>query len=351
MDTKFVAYKYVPLGFEMIIEKKQHHSEARIFSHWFNVYLTDDPENWDNEITLMNEMQAKLGALTTGQRLIRAHMAEICRRHPLFPQSIYILCEEIGNGRLSKPEKIGCEGRGLLDSLGFHDSKNMKEQRKKMLKNYVQSLKKWLAQISPNNPIDTRVLRFLGQSTKQGRKFVEKLISLIESKKISLATLKKLCEDQCRKTSILKGDWLPFPFGCFKCQQARLETPECQCIEAMMIDAGLLCAGEFHENKQMAHEYRRFIEENILVYAIAINSWLKDIPLNKITPVKPDSSHVAQKVYSLLDGKDKVKEWLAACLFKTMKDNHKGRPENGVERTELIDNFPEATSWIKSHLT
>lgn len=335
----------------MIIEKKQHHSEARIFNHWFNIYMTDDPEKWDNEVKLMNEMQAELGELTTEQRLIRGHMAEICRRHPLFPKSIDILCGEIDEGRLSKPEKIGCEGRGLLDSLGFHDSKSMREQRKEMLINYAKSLKKWLAHSSPNNPIETRVLRFLGKSTNLKKKFVEKLISLIESKKLSLATLKRLCEDQCRKTSILRGDRTPFPFGCFKCQQACLETPECQCIEAMMIDAALLCAGEFNKNKQMAQEYRRLIEENILVYAIAINSWLKDIPLNKITPVKPDVSNTAQKVYSLLNEKNKVKEWLAACLLKTIKDNHKGRPENGVKRAELIDDFPEATSWIKSHLT
>ena len=68
MNTKFVGYKYVPLGFEMMIEKKQYHSEAKVWTHWFNVTLSDDPENWDDEIKMINEMQGKLGELTTEQR-------------------------------------------------------------------------------------------------------------------------------------------------------------------------------------------------------------------------------------------------------------------------------------------
>ena len=77
MSAKLVAYKYVPPGFEMVIEKK----EAKAWNLWWNVQLTDDPESWDDEIKAINKMQDRLGELTEDQRLIRAQMAEFCRVH------------------------------------------------------------------------------------------------------------------------------------------------------------------------------------------------------------------------------------------------------------------------------
>jgi hypothetical protein len=38
---------------------------------------------------------------------------------------------------------------------------------------------------------------------------------------------------------------------------------------------------------------------------------------------------------------EEVKEWLAACLLKTLKDN-----QRWLKAPELIDNYPEATSWL-----
>ena len=46
MSAKLVAYEYVPLGFEMAIEKK----EVKAWNLWWNVKLTDDPEARDKEI-------------------------------------------------------------------------------------------------------------------------------------------------------------------------------------------------------------------------------------------------------------------------------------------------------------
>ena len=92
MSAKLVAYEYIPSGFETVI-KSPDVEMGKIWNLWFNVKLTDDPESWDSEIKSINEMQDKLGELTLDQRLIRAQMAEFCRYHPLFPQSIDILCK------------------------------------------------------------------------------------------------------------------------------------------------------------------------------------------------------------------------------------------------------------------
>jgi hypothetical protein len=50
---------------------------------------------------------------------------------------------------------------------------------------------------------------------------------------------------------------------------------------------------------------------------------------------------IAETVHSALGEKDEAKEWLTACLLKTIEDQLHGK------RTELIDNFPEAFSWLK----
>jgi len=341
VSAKLVAYEHVPIGFEMVIENKK----VKAWNLWWNTRLTDDPETWDNEIKLINKMQERLGELTADQRLMRAQMAEFCRRHPLFPQSIDILCKEIGTGRFSKPVGIGCEGRGLLQTLGYHDPQSLNEQRKEILTDYARSLEKWLVQGRPENPTESKVFGFLGQSTNTKKAFVEKLISIINPEEPPISSFKKLSEDECRRPhgkSILDRP-TPYPFCCFKCDGSVAPNPVCQCCYSMILDAGLLCAGTFGEKRSIVDESRRFTEENILAYAVAINSWLKEVPLKQVPPLKTDALEIAERVPSSLGDKDEAKEWLTACLLKTIKDNQ--RWDN--KRTELIDDFPEATSWFR----
>ena len=360
MSAKLVAYEYVPAGFEMVIGNPDVEM-GKVWNLWFNVKLTDDPEAWDDEIALLNEMQGRLGEVTLDQRLIRAQMAEFCRRAPPFPQSIDILCQEIGDGRFSKPVKIGCEGRALLQTLGYQDPQSLKEQRKQLFNKYARSLKKWLVQGRPENPTESKVFRFLGEATSAREAFAEKLISTIDAEEPSISSLKKLCIAECRKTSGFEADWIEdgcrgraafFPVCCLGCQEGCPEgasVPDCHCCDSMVLDSGLLCAGEFGEKMQMAGEFRCFIEENILVYAMTINSWLEGRSPKQVTwpktahyIAKNSALEIAERVHSYLGDKGEAKEWLTACLLKTVKDNQRWR-----KRTELIDDFPEAASWFR----
>jgi hypothetical protein len=353
MGAKLVAYSNIPLGFENVITQKEDFPEEKAWNLWFNVKLSDDPETWDEEIKLINEMQDKLRPLTVGHRLIRAQIAEFCRRHPLFPQSIEILCKEIGDSLFSNPVKIGCLGRNLLDSLGLHGAESLTGQRKEVFKEYSHSLKKWLELGQPDNSTDVKVFRFLGKLNDTKEIFAKRLLSVIDSGKVSVSDIKKLCAEKHRETqgkSVYKADWTPFPFECFVCKDGcpeGIDVPICQCCDSMIIEAGLLCTGPFGEKKQMANEFRRFIEEYIVAYANAINSWLVGEPPKKITPLDVDITTIYRKIKSHLGVKDPTKEWLAACLLKTIKDNQKEYPEDGVSRPELIDDFPETTSWFE----
>jgi len=346
MSTKLVAYEYVPLGFEMTIKN----TEGRIWNLWYNVQLTDDPESWDSEVKSINRMQKKLEELSVNHRLIRAQMAEFCRVDPLFPQSVEILCKEIGEEHFSNPVKIGCEGRGLLDSLGYHTLESLKEQKIEIFNIYSKSLEKWLEKVQPKSSIDSKVFGFLGKPSDSKVDWVKNLIQTINTNEPSLSSIQYLAEDACKKKSSdfltkARTNYLGRPFNCLKCG----ETAKCKCSYSMFIDTSLLCVGTLGENRSMLDEFKRFVEENILVYTLAINSWLEGLTPKNIMPLiapsyitNDNALKIANGVHSALGEKDEVKTFLAACLLKTLKSNKRWH-----KTTEIIDSFPEATSWLK----
>lgn len=347
MSAKFAAYEDVPFGFEMVTLNR----EVRKWNLWWNVKLTDDPEVWDDEIQSINEMQQGLTELSAEQRLIRAHVAEFCRMHPLFPKSMDILGQEIGAGRLSAPPSVGCEGRGLLDCLGYHGQQASQIQRNEVLGDCARSLGKWLAKGTPEGPRQLRTFRFLGNWTPTKEAFVTQLLCVISSEESPLVSLKDLCENECRKTQETSGNFDCRPFNCFACDQTNPEAgavPSCQCCHSMLIDSGLLCAGALAEKRPRSDEFNRFIEEYILVYATAANSWLENgspPPVASLPAGRYVDSAAAQKIseriHSYLGEGDGVKEWLTACLLKTITGNQRWH-----KSAELIDRFPQATSWL-----
>jgi len=352
MNAKLVAYEYVPLGFEIVIDNKDVEM-GKIWNLWHNVKLSDNPENWDSEINLINKMQGRLGKLTVDQRLIRAQIAEFCRVCPIFPRSIDILCEEIGHERFSNPKKIGCEGRDLLGSLGHHDHESLNEQLKEILAEYVESFKKWLREGQAETATESKVFGFLGRPNHSKMTVVKKLVRTVNSIEPSVSSFRKLAEDVCKEAqkdsvNLTCERYRGRPFNCLECLQDASVT-KCQCCYSMFLDACLLCAGTSGEEGSMLDEFRRFIEENILVYSVAINSWLNDEPMKHITWIKnpryiskDDASRIVESVHSSLGEKNEVKEWLVACLLKTVKDNQRWH-----KRIELIDDFPEAKSYFR----
>jgi len=352
MDAKFMAFEYVPLGFEIVIDNKDVEM-GKIWNLWHNVKLTDNPENWDGEINLINKMQGRLGKLTVDHRLIRAQMAEFCRVCPLFPRSIDILCDEIGYDRFSKPMKIGCEGRDLLDSLGYHSHESLNGQLKGILTEYVKSIEKWLGEGQAETAMESKVFGFLGRPNHSKMTSVEKLVQIINSSEPSVSSFRKLAEDVCKETqkdsvNLACERYRGRPFNCFECLPKDASVTKCQCCCSMFLDACLLCAGTSSEERSMWDEFRRFIEENTLAYSVALNFWLKEEQLKHITWIKnaryiskDGTSRIAKRVHSSLGKKNEVKEWLVACLLKTVKDNQRWH-----KRTELIDDFPEAASYF-----
>jgi len=281
-------------------------------------------------------------------------MAEFCRVCPIFPKSIDILCEEIGHEHFSNPKQVGCEGRDLLDSLGYHDHESLSEQLKEILTEYVESLKKWLREGQAETAIESKVFGFLGRPNHNKMTVVKKLVHTVNSIEPSVSSFRKLAEDVCKESqkdsvNLACERYRGRPFNCFECLPKDASVTKCQCCYSMFLDACLLCAGTSGEERSMLDEFRRFIEENILVYSVAINSWLNDEPTKYITWIKnpryvskDGAPRIVESVHSSLGEKNEAKEWLVACLLKTVKDNQRWH-----KRTELIDDFPEAKSYFR----
>ena len=312
-ESKLLSKEHIPAGFEVIIGGSER-EVGKIWNLWFNVKLTDDPGSWDDEIKLLNNMESELDEITDDQRLIRAQMAEFCRYHPTFPQSIEAICDEIGMGKFSNPIKVGCEGRGLLESLGYHDKYSVDNQVKESLIGYKTSLEKWLSKGTPEIPLDEKVQIFLAEWTEEKGNTVQKILESINPEDMSIAQLRELSEKKSGGR----------PFNCFNCLPTDTDVPGCKCSYAMLIDAGLLTISG-------KDEFKTFFEKSILEYSIALNTWLKGEP----------AKGLGVRVHTLLGTKDDAKVWLAACLLKTIKDNQRWH-----NTTELIDEHPEASSWF-----
>jgi hypothetical protein len=68
------------------------------------------------------------------------------------------------------------------------------------------------------------------------------------------------------------------PLHCLDCPAGRASegrVPECPCAYGTLIDVGLLCTRVNKDWMSVLGEYRRFAEEYVLAYALAINSWLE----------------------------------------------------------------------------
>ncbi len=343
MSGKLLAYEYVHPGFEMIIDGKQ----VKAWNLWWNTRLTDDPEAWDEEIRSINKAQGRLGELTRDQRLIRAQMAEFCRYNPLFPQSVDILCKEIGENRFPGRVTMGCEGRGFFDLLERSEDNSWKD----VLKEYSRCLESWLAQGQARTVRESKVHGFLGKPTEKKREVVKGLISMITTEEPSAYSLMELAESVGKDVSVTLKALRGRPFNCFGCDvivSDRALTPKCPCCYAMFVDACLLCAGISDGEGDATWKFRRFVEENVLAYSLAINSWLRGELVKPVTELVETNylnddiaTQIPKNVHLSLGEQNDVKEWLAACLLKTLKDNqrwHKGK--------ELIDEFSDSFSWL-----
>lgn len=344
-----MSYQYIPQGFEIVIKNESTLSEngGGIWNLWWNVQLSDDPRCWDNEIRALNTMQKESGFLTKEHRHVRIHLAEWCRNDDTFPTSIDILCAEIGNETITTPWILGCEGRGLRESLGIHSNPDDRlEQRVYLFNSYQIAFRSWINQDEPENLLEAMILGYLGGLTREKVALVDTLRHHLIPAMASTGSLKELYREETKR---IFGSSLT---QCLDCGEATdtLESqsiPKCSCCERFFIDS-LLLVNRFTEPREIHRTMNRFHQECLLGYMFAINAWLVDeeptIVSDVLTPVfltQQLAEQIPRQVKRLFGRRTQIKEWLAGCLLKTLKGNRSWK-----SNPQLIDRYPEASSWL-----
>ena len=343
-----MAYPYVPPGFEMVLSEEDGAttlspgSGGGCWGLWLNASLSDDPASWDDEVGRLNQLQVTLPALSDDQRLVRAHMAELCRYHPLFPGSVERIIRNVGAGKLLDASNVGCEGRGLLRTLGVQTEKQQAEQGRGVALNTSRALRKALRGDGPVSPLERKCSLLVGEIGSGGRGAVSWLADVLARGEPETKSFRELCSAHGRR-AIEDASPTGRPFHCFRCEQG-----SGQCCFSQQTEATLLCLSGM-DMGEAGKLFRRFSEEYVLAYCDALNSWLADLPpVNPWTDIdtfyvdEEKAQAIAEETAETLGEKTPLKVWLAGCLLKTLKNNQRWRGHG-----ELLDDVPGAVSWLE----
>jgi hypothetical protein len=128
---RLVPYEMVSPGFEAVFTGEKSSSPVEkikinttlmtdemgnVMRKWsvFPWTFPGQEKDWDDEITFLNEMQAKLGTLDESTRQIRAHIASLVPCDSGFPVTVDELLDAIGRGKLDEPSfRNGCWCPGM----------------------------------------------------------------------------------------------------------------------------------------------------------------------------------------------------------------------------------------------
>ena len=341
-------YTHVSPGFEMVLSQKDgvsllsHGSGGGCWGLWFNVSLSDDPSSWDEDVKRLNRLQLTLPALGDELRLVRAHMAEFCRYHPLFPRSVEGIIRNIGAEQLLDAGNIGCEGRGLLRTLGVQTESMRENQGRDVALSASRALRKTVKGDKPVSPLEKKYSLLVGQMGRDEKGTASWLADVLSRGEPEAKSFRELCGAHGHRTY---GDSLPVrrPFSCFSCEQG--SGP---CCFSQQAEAALICISGMDAKKAVKH-FRRFSEEYVLAYCDALNSWLADshvvgpwADIEAFYVDEPEAEAIVEGTAETLGEKTPMKIWFAGCLLKTLKSNQRWH-----DHEELLDDFPDAVSWLE----
>ena len=219
----------------------------------------------------LNQLQITLPPLSDDQRLVRAHVSELCRHHPLLTGSVERIIRNVGAEKLLDASNVGCEGRELLRTLGVQTEKQRAEQGRVMALNTSRALRKALRGDRPVSPLDRKSSSLSGQIDSDSRGAVSWLADVLARGEPETKSFRELCSAHGHR-AIEDAPPTGRPLHCFCYEQ---ESGPC-CF-SQQTEATLLCLSGM-EAGEAGKLFRRFSEEYVLAYCDALNSWLADLP-------------------------------------------------------------------------
>lgn len=383
--TILADYRSVPIGFELLrkdvfgeeLPWTKDEGFSLKFGLWDVAVRKCEPEQWDDEIRYINEMQKALGDLDEATRLLRIQISCFERCWYGFPENIDIILQGISQGG-PEAEHVSCEPPwssictllrrrvGVMSHPGIWDRyceaatkyDPNRSPRQRLARAYASILDWWSArgdltclksEMPEHSALAERIYGWLGEPTKLKRLYVERIKLRLSGQAYPQTeqNMVKFLDEEAEEIGKVIDRCIEAETGVKREDNPLLRRIGMQnlCHHAFFrrtdIQIASVGANEWRALPQTG-DGRQHIEKNITNYYHALNSWLSHKPLSEAKDEWLEGAETTEKVYALLGRDSPTKRWLAACLWKTIRENHrnKGRGQ--------LDSHPEKfePSWI-----
>lgn len=348
--VELVDYERVPIGFEVATAEGK---EVTV-PLWNGGMFMGNEEDWDDEVRFINELQKRLRKLDKNARLLRLQIIGNEQCNYKFFQNISKILE--GIGRMYPRNDVLGHVPNVPDYL-----RPLEQDRLEMGKAHLKILELWLqgrsaseakSALPRHKHVVDPIYQALGERTSLKKLYVERMtisfsypvlhwsgeadLSNVDGKTVDdfginhprgLEIDKRIAEAKSVKLTYRESN-----FGNKK--QFGDE------ILAYIVYRGRgLCnhkffrhfdiilksigKGEWRKDNPPRGKERAELAEKISQFVFALDSWLAEVEKEKSIVENPAARNVIEEVYGSLGERTPVKEWLAACLWKTMKDNKK----------------------------
>jgi hypothetical protein len=406
-ERRLVPYEMVKPGFEAVYTGEKSDvaiepdgwprsrftdDDGNVIEEWSVWTWRNDPAKWDDEIRRINAMQVRLGPLSDDVRQIRAHIGSLVSCEQGIPMTVDDLLAAIGRGSfLEPPLHNGCWCCGMWwECRGTqHGQAEAMAAIEQIMLGYLdgQAADALAARFPDAEGFVRRAFSWLppaGELSRVQRLLLERMLlpfEFLTKRNEDYATVNHNCFEEGgrgpeidREVAELAG--LPEIAMAFKPEyRDRLETitdaakrelyticchiawgvhglSDCHHATFRFVESWIhgIGTGKFRVEGRKSGAERERLARLFFGYALALDKWLLGRSMQFLLldlghmDLEVDPKDETQRVYANLGpDHDPVKEWLAACLWRSLsgltihKELHARAAEQGVSTREWMD--------------
>ncbi len=347
---EFVDYSKVPLGTDIVYgtyseNVNYYHitledgTPATMIYHWPSIWgdRFDSYDaykiHWDNDISVLNAMQLKLGGLSDDVRLIRAQIAMFRRCHYNFPNSIFWILDGIGNLSPVLSYPVGCALPWWPRTEVHHLSKIMETEI---------NLCRWLNEegVEPGQPPESaeqlrQFYEWLGERTELKELYVRRQLPMAGKDLSAIETRIDELTGTTPDTDPIRKESSRNRYGAVRdCWHLTFRV-----LEIYLRSVG---GGRWRAGLPPQGESAKAVFEEKKSSLLALDLWLRDLPLEREQEECPSESATIARTYALLKKSSPTKRWLTGCLWKTLKSG------DSYAKSDEYDRHPEKvpSEWL-----
>lgn len=347
---ELVDYEMVPIGFEVAIVDDK---EVTV-PLWDGGMFMGKEEDWDDEVHFINELQRRLRKLDKNARMLRLQIIGNEQCNYKFFQNVSKILK--GIGKMSPRKDVLGHVPNVPDYL-----RPLEKDRIEIGKAHIRFLELWLQGKRAREAKNTLprfkhfvdpIYHALGERTPLKKLYVERMIisfsypvlhwsgevdlSIIDGKTVDdfginhprgLEIDKKIAEAKGIKLAYHESNFANKKQFGDEILAHIVYRGRGLCNHKFFRHLDIILKsigkGEWRKDNPPRGKEKAELAEKISQHVFALDSWLAGVEKEKVIVENPDARKAIEEVYDSLGKRTQIKEWLTACLWKTMKDNKK----------------------------